>query len=288
MNMRELKRAVESAKILDGPGKAAQGAVAKAVQPTPVKNFLNGSWLGHPLHPLMTDFPIGAWSMSVILDWVGGPKGSKAADKLLVIGILSAVPTAATGATSWSEFNDAKPRRVGLVHALSNSTALGLFTWSYLARKRGKRWKGRALSLAGTGAMTVGGWLGGHLSYDLGIGVNRNAFQPTEEPQDWQDVIALDALTDGKPHVVSAGGSDVVLVRDGGVVYAMANTCSHMGGPLAEGEVGDGCITCPWHGSTFRLADATVVRSPAVSPQPRYETRVLGGIVQLKSEESLR
>jgi nitrite reductase/ring-hydroxylating ferredoxin subunit/uncharacterized membrane protein len=292
MNLRDLKRGVESAAVLDRPGQALQSAVANAIQPTEVKNALNGSWLGHPLHPLMTDFPIGAWSMSVLLDWVGGPKGAKAADKLLVIGILSAVPTAATGAASWSEFNDAKPRRVGLVHAAANSTALGFFTWSYLARKRGKRWKGRALSLAGTGAMTVGGWLGGHLSYDMGIGVNRTAFEPHEEPQDWQDAVALDALTDGKPHCVNVGGSDVVLVREGTGVYALANTCGHMGGPLAEGEVtgagGDACITCPWHGSTFRLADATVVRSPAVSPQPRYETRVLGGIVQLKSEVSHR
>lgn len=288
MSLRALKRSVESAAVLDGPGQALQSAVAKSIEPTEVKNLLNGSWLGHPLHPLLTDFPIGAWSMSVLLDWVGGPKGAKAADKLLVIGILSAVPTAATGAANWSEFSDAKPRRVGLVHAAANTTALSFFTWSYLARKRGKRWKGRALSLAGTGAMTVGGWLGGHLSYDLGIGVNRTAFEPHQEPQDWQDAVAFDALTDGKPERVSVAGHDVVVVRDGSLVHAMANTCNHMGGPLAEGEVDDGCITCPWHGSTFRLADAAVVRSPAVVPQPRYETRVLGGIVQLKSEESHR
>jgi nitrite reductase/ring-hydroxylating ferredoxin subunit/uncharacterized membrane protein len=288
MKLRDLKRAVESLSVLDGPGRALQGAVAKAIEPTEVKNALNGAWLGHPLHPLMTDIPIGAWSMAVILDWVGGKKRQPAVDRLLFIGMVASVPTAVTGAANWSEFDDAKPRRVGLVHAASNTVALGFFTWSWAARKRGKRWKGKALALAGTGAMSAGGWLGGHLSYDLGIGVNRTAFEPTESPESWTDVIALDALTDGKPHCANVGGSDVVLVRDGGQVYALSNTCSHMGGPLAEGSVpGDrDCVQCPWHGSTFRLADGSVLRSPAVSPQPRYETRVLGGIVQLKSEES--
>jgi nitrite reductase/ring-hydroxylating ferredoxin subunit len=226
--------------------------------------------------------------MAVALDWMGGRKARPAADRLVALGILAAVPTAATGAANWSEFNDEKPRRVGVVHAASNSVALLLFSASWWSRKRGRRWRGKTYALAGTGAMTVGGWLGGHLSYGLGIGVDRTAFQPVDQATEWTDTVALDALTDAKPSLASVAGVDVVLVRDGSFVHALADTCNHMGGPLHEGTVDAdaGCITCPWHGSTFRTIDGDVVRSPAVSPQPRFETRVLGGIVQVRSRTS--
>lgn len=285
--LRNVKHAIESASFLDAVGKPMQAAVAKAIEPTEVKNALNGTFLGHPLHPLLTDVPIGAWSMAVALDVVGGKRGRQAADRLIALGILAAVPTAATGAANWSEFNDAKPRRVGVVHAASNSVALTLFTASYIARKRGRRLKGKALALAGTGALAAGGWLGGHLTYELGIGVNRNAFVPTGRPEQWTDTVNLDELTDGKPHLVAVEGVDVVLVRQGLTVRALSNTCNHMGGPLHEGQTHpEDCITCPWHGSTFRLSDGEVVRSPAVSAQSAYETRVVGGVVQIRSKES--
>ncbi|MDQ1443794.1 MAG: hypothetical protein QOI20_258 [Acidimicrobiaceae bacterium] len=282
MLVRDVVRRLESLSVLDAPGKALQNAVNAAIDPTPVKNALNGTWLGHPLHPLLTDIPIGAWGMAVALDWVGGKRSRPAADRLLALGILAAVPTAASGAANWADFNDDKPRRIGLVHAAANTVGLTLFTASYVSRKRGKRLRGKAYGLAGMGALTVGGWLGGHLSYDLGVGVNRTAFQSTG-PSAWTDTVALESLTDGKAHLTSVDGVDVLLVRDGLGVAALADVCNHMGGPLHEGPVADGCVTCPWHGSTFRLADGEVVRSPAVSPQPRYETRVIDGTVQLRS-----
>lgn len=285
--MRGLVNRIEKTAALDSVGKPLQKAVAKAIDDTAVKNVLNGTWLGHPAHPLMTDIPIGAWGMAVTLDWLGGRRSQPAADRLVGLGILAAVPTAATGAANWAEFNDAKPRRVGVVHALSNTVGLALFTASWVSRKRGRRMRGKAFGLAGMGALTVGGWLGGHLSYELGIGVRRTAFQPTEQPAEWTDTVPLDALTEGKAHVTTVEGVDVVLVRGGSFVDALADSCNHMGGPLHEGEVDvDGrCITCPWHGSTFRLGDGDVVRSPAVSPQPAFETRVVGGMVQVRSKE---
>jgi nitrite reductase/ring-hydroxylating ferredoxin subunit/uncharacterized membrane protein len=281
--LHELARRVETAKPLDGPGRAFQNAINAAIDPTPVKNALNGTWLGHPAHPLFTDIPIGAWGMAVTLDWLGGKAGRKSADRLIALGILAAVPTAATGAAQYADFNDAKARRVGLVHAAANVVGLATFTASWLARKRGKRLRGKALGLAGIGALTAGGWLGGYLAYDLGLGVNRNAFDDAAVSE-WTDAASLDSLTDGKAHLVSVEGVDVLLVRDGdgGVVRALANTCTHMGGPLNEGEVADGCITCPWHGSTFRLDDGSVVRSPAVAGQASFETRVDGGVVKIR------
>jgi nitrite reductase/ring-hydroxylating ferredoxin subunit/uncharacterized membrane protein len=284
MIMREVVRRIEGLKLLDGPGRALQGAVNTALDAAGdprIKDALNGTWLGHPAHPLLTDIPIGAWSMAVTLDWLGGRKSRPAADRLVALGILAAVPTAATGAAQWAEFNDDKPRRVGLVHAAANTVGLTLFTASWIARKRGRRWKGKSLGLAGMGALSAGGWLGGHLSYDLGIGVNRTAFQP--QPRDWADAVPLDALTDGKAHLASVDGVDVLLYRDGLNVLALADTCNHMGGPLHEGEIDGGCVRCPWHGSTFRLADGEVVRSPAAAPQPVFETRVNGGVVQVRA-----
>jgi nitrite reductase/ring-hydroxylating ferredoxin subunit/uncharacterized membrane protein len=279
--LRQAVGRVEQAAVLDGPGKAVQHAVNAATRPTPLKNALNGTWLGHPAHPLFTDLPLGAWSAGVTLDWIGGKAGRKAADRLIALGCLAAIPTAATGAAQYSDFNDGPSRRVGLVHAAANVAALGLFTASWLARRRGQRWRGKALGLAGVAAQSAGGWLGGYLAYDLGLGVKRTAFQQPGS-SDWADAASLDSLTDGKPHLAHIEGVDVVLVRDGADVRALANTCTHMGGPLHEGSVEGDCITCPWHGSTFRLHDGSVVRAPAVAGQPRYETRVAGGLVQVR------
>jgi nitrite reductase/ring-hydroxylating ferredoxin subunit len=277
----ELVERVEATKALDGPAKAVQRLVNQAIDPTPVKNALNGTWLSHPAHPLFTDIPLGAWAMAVTLDWLGGKKARPAADRLVAIGILAAVPTAATGAAQYSDFNDSKTQRVGLVHAAANVVALGLFGWSYAARKRGRRLRGKALGLAGVGAMSAGGYLGGHMAFDLGIGVKRTAFE--SGPSDWTDAAALASLSDGKPTLAGVAGVDILLVREGQSVQALADRCVHMGGPLHEGEASDGCVTCPWHGSTFHLDDGSVVRSPAVTPQPRYETRVMSGVVQVRA-----
>jgi nitrite reductase/ring-hydroxylating ferredoxin subunit/uncharacterized membrane protein len=281
MILHDLVRRIERLSFLDAPGKAVQDAIGKVLDPNPpLKNALNGTWLGHPAHPLLTDIPIGAWTASAILDVVGGKRGRAAADRLLALGVLSALPTAATGGANYSDFNDPRTRRVGLVHAAANDVAIVLFGASWVARKRGRRWKGKALSLAGMGTMTVGGYLGGHLSYGLGRGVDRTAWE--ERPGEWADAIEESALPEGKLHAVDVQDARVLLFKDGGRIDALANTCTHMGGPLNEGELDGGCVVCPWHASTFRLADGEVVRSPATVPQPRYDTRVIGGMVQVK------
>jgi nitrite reductase/ring-hydroxylating ferredoxin subunit/uncharacterized membrane protein len=275
-----LIRRLEGVAALDKVAKPVSELVQKAVQPTPVRNLLSGTDLGHPLHPLLTDLPIGAWSMSVLLDAVGGRDSRLAADILVGAGIVAAVPTAATGLNDWSD-TYAGEQRVGVVHALANVAALGLFSASLAARMAGARSRGRALSVVGFGVLTVGGYLGGHLSYVKGVNVNHTAFE--ERPEDWVDVCADDDLVAGQPRAVSAGGARVLLVRQRGRVHAMANTCSHLGGPLDEGELRDGCIVCPWHGSTFRLDDGVIVRGPASTPQPMYDVRVTGGRVEVRA-----
>jgi nitrite reductase/ring-hydroxylating ferredoxin subunit len=140
------------------------------------------------------------------------------------------------------------------------------------------------LHMAGIGALTVGGWLGGHLAYRLGVGVDHTAFE--EAPRDWTTVARLAELADGEARLAEAGGMPVMLVRDGDIVHAIAATCSHEGGPLNDGRLEGGCVTCPWHGSMFRLEDGSVVRAPATSPQPAFDVRVVDGDLQVRPKQT--
>jgi nitrite reductase/ring-hydroxylating ferredoxin subunit/uncharacterized membrane protein len=271
--------AIEHFDRLDGVASAISGAVGKAVQPRPVRNILSGTSLGHPLHPVLTDFPIGAWTMATVLDTVGGPASEPAADILVAVGIATAVPTAAAGLNDWSD-TQGKSRRVGLVHAVANGSALCLYSSSAIARASGSRTIGKALGLAGFGVLMFGGFLGGHLSFGNAVNVNKTAGRTG--PREWTPVMAESELADGEHRKVDAGKVSVLLYRSGAGILALDSVCSHMGGPLEEGTIADGCVTCPWHGSTFRLGDGHIVRGPATTPQPSYEARVNDGQIEVR------
>jgi uncharacterized membrane protein len=168
---------LDSAEMLDGPAGALGREIRKLIPEGPPKDALSGRWIGHALHPLLTDVPIGTWTSSVILDWTGGTASRSAADRLLVVGLLAAGATVATGWSDWAdaEQGDAAVRRVGIVHAATNATASALMLGSCISRMRGARGRGRMLSLAGSAALGLGGWLGGHLTYSLGAGVQPRA-----------------------------------------------------------------------------------------------------------------
>ncbi|MGH3979193.1 MAG: Rieske 2Fe-2S domain-containing protein [Pseudonocardiaceae bacterium] len=276
----ELARRLEGVSALDKVTKPLTALVGRALRPRPIRNLLSGTNLGHPLHPMLTDLPIGAWSMSALLDTVGGRDAQPAADLLVGAGILAALPTAATGLNDWSDTYGPETR-VGLVHASANVAALGLYVASLIARRQGKRGRGRVLGLAGLGALTVGGYLGGHLSFVAGVKVNHTAFE--HRPAQWTPVLAESELADGEHRKALAGEAPVLLYRDGEQVLALANTCSHAGGPLDKGQFTDGCVTCPWHASTFRLADGIIVRGPASTPQPTYDTRIRDGQIEIRA-----
>ena len=249
-------------------------AVRSALPPGPLKDGLSGTWLGHTLHPLLTDVPIGAWTSSLILDAVGGRESRRAADRLIAVGILAALPTAATGIAGWGD-TQPKERRVGLMHAVADSTALALFSGSLLARRRGRRARGIAFSLGGAGALGIGGYLGGHLTFALGLGVDRTAFESW--PEDWIDATAEDNVLEGQFVRATVNGVDTVLTRHQGEVVALADHCTHRGAPLHQGELRDGAIVCPWHQSVFRLADGTIQQGPATRPAPLFDVRVRDG-----------
>lgn len=271
---------LERSTRLDPLAKPLLAAASKAVRPRAVRNLLSGTSVGHPLHPVLTDVPIGAWSMATLLDTIGGPSAAGAADLLVAAGILAAVPTAATGVNDWSDTYGAETR-VGVVHASANLTALSLYVASLVARRRGRRGHGKVLGVAGFGVLLAGGYLGGHLSFVKGVNVNHTAFE--QGPQEWTPVLADGDLGPGEHRKVVAAGVSVLVVRGADGLLAMANTCSHAGGPLDEGELADGCVTCPWHGSIFRLRDGTIVRGPASTPQPTYEARVHDGQIEVRA-----
>ena len=275
---------LEQAEALDPVAAAVEKAVGAVLPPGRFKDLLHGTWLGHPVHPVLVAVPIGMWSGASLLDLTAGDRS--AARRLVAAGVLAAVPTAATGLADWSEVGAfQRPKRVGLVHAVVNDLTIVLYAASWLARRRGDQARGRGLALAGLVGLGVGGYLGGHLAYSEGVGVNRNA-DAAPEPTEWTDAAAVADVADGGLHRVEVDGQALVLTRQGGRVHAMLATCSHYGARLDEGEVtldgDDPCVVCPWHGSRFRLADGSVQRGPATSAQRSYDVRELGDRLQVK------
>ena len=280
MLLENAMKRLEQAEGLDETAEKLVGVVGPAVRPRLVKNALSGTWLGHRFHPLLVPLPIGFWSGALIFDLIATRRARWAADVLVGSGIAAAVPTAAAGLSDWA---DAEPegRRVGLVHLSCNTLALVCYSASLVARLLGRRKTGVGLGLAGAAAISAGGYLGGHLSYVQGVGVERRRF--AGGPKEWTAVLDAAELAEGAPRVVRADDTEILLVREGNRLYALWASCTHEGGPLVEGSFADGCVTCPWHGSTFRLADGHVVRGPAAASQPVYEARVTDGKVEVRA-----
>lgn len=281
VTMRTLIQKIGRAKELDAPAAAVTGWVKATTGSKRVKNALSGSWLGHQLHPMLTDLPIGAWGAAVALDLTGGEESAPAARRLVGLGILASAPTAISGAADWSDTIGAD-RRVGFIHAASNAAASVLQASSWLARRRGHRGAGIVLSLLGLSLTLGSAYLGGHLSFVRGVGVNHTAFQrPTRK---WTDVAAESDIADGSLTRVTVGDVPVLLARQNGELHAISAVCTHAGGPLDEGALdADGCVTCPWHGSRFRLVDGEVERGPASVAQPLWEVSVDDGRVRVRS-----
>jgi len=278
--MTDRLRALASFDRLDAPAKAVGKAVRRIVKPGPVKDALSGSWLGHPLHPALTDVTLGTLTSAVLLDWLGGESSRPAAKRLIGIGLLSAAPTVASGYSDWSdsEVGDDAVRRVGIVHATLNATAASLFAAS-LARRAGGG-DGRLLALAGGSALGAASYLGGHLSFAEGVGVDRTVFE--EAPEGWVATIAEDELQPGQLRCVVAEGTAVMLARSADGLHALSDRCSHRGGPLHEGELSGTEIKCPWHDSVFDIRDGSLIHGPAAYPQPAWETRVRAGRIEVR------
>jgi nitrite reductase/ring-hydroxylating ferredoxin subunit/uncharacterized membrane protein len=272
---------VAKARGLDGVAEPLAGVVRGVLPAGPVADTLHGVWLGHPVHPVAVQVTLGAWASAAVLDLAGGDRD--AARRLVGVGLLAAPGAIAAGWADWVEL-EPEQRRVGLVHAAANAVATTCFAVSYLARRRGRHRGGVLAGLAGLAAGGLGGVLGGHLAYAQGAGANHAESELRMAGTGWHDLGPLADYPVGTPVGRSAGAAPVVVCRHEGGVAVLASVCSHVGGPLHEGTIEDGCLVCPWHESRFALADGSVRRGPATAGQPTLETRLVDGNLQVRAD----
>lgn len=248
-----------------------------------IRNALHGTWLGHPFHPIIVTVPTGSWVISGLLDLLGATSGDdgydRAADVTVAVGLAGAVVAAASGVNDW-RFTSGRTGRLGLVHGLTNVAAVVVMGVSLLLRLLGARNAGRATGAVGLAIMTGAAYVGGELVYGERVGVSYVSSEKL--PRDFVAVMPESDLPEGELRGAKVKGRPIVLLRRGGRIYALAATCSHMGGPLHEGTLNDTCVTCPWHGSVFSMETGRVIDGPASFPQPVLETRLRAGQIEVR------
>jgi nitrite reductase/ring-hydroxylating ferredoxin subunit/uncharacterized membrane protein len=285
-----VERAVERAPVGDAGTKVSL-AVHRAVLSggegvRDAVDLLHGSWLGHPLHPVLTEITIGAWFVGGMFDAIGARGHSRRkrqarliGDRLAAVGTACAVPTALTGLADFSTFPQwsAKP---ATLHAALNLANIGLYASSLRERSRGNRRRGLALSFLAQAITMTSAWLGGMLVYKHKVGVDHS--ERFTGPKDWTPVLLEADLLEGRGKRVQVEGKQVMMCRENGQVFAIGAVCSHAGGPLDQGKIRNGCVQCPWHDSVFDLRDGRIIHGPATQPQASFETRVRSGRVEIR------
>ncbi|HEY0403466.1 MAG TPA: Rieske 2Fe-2S domain-containing protein [Blastococcus sp.] len=265
----------------------ARRAVQGALGTPAVKDFLHGTWLGHPLHPVLVHVPVGSWLSAGLLDLI--PPLRPAATVLIGAGVTGAVPAALAGAADWSEA-EVGVRRLGALHAAANTAALGLYAGSLVARGRGRGALGRVLSYAGLGVAGGSAAIGGHMSYAQSAGVSHSATSARALTTEWIDLGPLDDLPEGRPALRTGKGRSLAVplaaVRRGARVDVFVAACSHLSGPLDEGTIedvrGEQCLVCPLHGSAFDLETGQPRRGPSANSQEKLEVRMEAGRVMAR------
>ena len=245
----------------------------------PIRDLLVGRWLGHPLHAVLTDAPVGILFLVIVFDVLGDPGAATIA---LVLGILSMIAAAIAGYADYAD-TDGKARERATLHSTIMLVAVVLYLVSLAARLG----SGPAASTAGIWlsvlaflVLSAGAYVGGDVAYVLGNMVNRHAFRGTGtkwialEPAEVDD---KGAIPEGRPVKAKLGSNQLVLVRQGEKILALHDTCAHAGGPLNEGKIVGETIECPWHYSRYKLDSGHVVRGPSVYDQPAYEVRPRDG-----------
>lgn len=289
MGAEQIARSLGDQEWLDGLAEPVQETIRKLFEAAgplggEVKKFLHGSALGHPLHPALIELPVGAWTLAAIFDALelaGGGERGKIADRAIGVGVLGALGAAVAGITDWSE-TDGRAKRIGLTHGVMNVAATGLYVLSLLLRRR-SRAKGISVGMMAFGVAMSSAFLGGHLAYGEQIGVDHTATADQGSPENYVAVLDDSALPENKPTKVTAEGVAILLVRQGEKIFALRDTCTHLGGPLSEGKLEGDSIRCPWHGSRFCLSDGRVLDSPAVFPERVFEVRVREGRIEVRA-----
>lgn len=246
-------------------------------------DVLHGTWLGHPLHPVLTDAAIGAWAVGGVLDFMAAGSDDrsmqKAADRLTALGTIAAVPTALTGLADYTTI----PRRAmttGAAHGLINITGLILYLLSVRDRAAGRRSRGLFYSAIALGMLMVSAWLGGELAYKYAVGVNKS--RKPRGPEAWTPVLNEADLPERAPRRVEVDGHPVLLYRSDGAVYAIGSVCGHDGGPLEQGKFDGLRVECPWHQSVYDLQDGSVVHGPSTYAGASFDARIQDDKVEVR------
>ena len=251
-----------------------------------LQDFLNGSWLGHPVHAVVVDVVIGGATIAVVLDVLRYFFGVTGLEDALIwsVGLVSLAGVGAivAGLTDFKDTATGDERNVTGLHGTINIIGIVLFALSFFLRLAGAHDSGFWIFLIGYLVISVGGYIGGHVVFKYGYMVNRSAFARGKKAADYTPILAAAELLEATPTKASFGATSLVLVRRGDVVSALKETCSHAGGPLAEGTLRGDAIVCPWHGSTFRLSDGAVRHGPATSRQVAYRARINQGQVEIQ------
>lgn len=294
MSTKSLMNIIDEQQWLGDAGEAIQPVILNAFKAggktgNDIKNFLHGKWLGHALHPMITDVPVGAWTTAAVLDTMelcGSEKYKAGADAAVAIGLAGAVGAAVTGITDWTGTTQIE-RKAGLAHAILNIGATALFLTSAILRRSEKSRKTAiSLSMLGYCITSASAYIGGNLVYNQQMGVN-HAAEPEGFPEEFEAVCDEKDLEEGTMKCVKANKINVLLAKKNNEIFAIANTCTHMGGPLSEGELLDDCrVRCPWHGSVFSLKNGSVIDGPATEPQPEFDVRIRNGKIEVKLEEN--
>lgn len=250
-----------------------------------LQDFLNGSWLGHPLHPLLTDVVVGGFTMLIVLDLVSlifGANFRGASLIILGLSILAGLATIVSGLTDFKDTGTGDERNVATLHGTINVLSIAIYAVAFFVRLAGGEVTGQVLSIIGYVVISVGAFIGGHVVFKYGYMVNRNAFSRGRRAKEFTPILPAAELVENTPTKASLGPTALVLVRRGDLVYALKDTCSHAGGPLSEGTLQGDAIVCPWHASHFRLTDGAVLHGPAQTRQITYRARLNDGQVEVQ------
>lgn len=284
----KLGRTIESQAWLDRVAEPLQQIISRVLRPgpwgTPLRNLLNGTFLGHPLHPALTDVPIGSWTFAFLADAVDSLPGGRSlrpgATLAVGLGVAGALGAALTGLADWS-YTRSTTRRLGVTHGLLNVAATALYGGSLAFRLRGKHVAARRLATTGYGVVLFSAYLGGELAYHCGIGVDHATFVPTVP--EYENALPEGRVREGEMVRALVGKTPILLTRYLGRLYAIGDTCTHLGCSLSGGSLSGDAVTCPCHHSQFRITDGTAVRGPASFPEVRFDVRVVDEMIQVRS-----
>jgi nitrite reductase/ring-hydroxylating ferredoxin subunit/uncharacterized membrane protein len=251
-----------------------------------LQDFLNGSWLGHPVHAVVVDVVVGGATVVVFLDvlryFVGVTGLEDAITWSIGLVSLAGIGAVIAGLTDFKDTATGDERNVTGFHGVINIIGIVLFALSFFLRLGGAHDGGFWIFLIGYLVISVGAYIGGHVVFKYGYMVNRSAFARGKKAAEFTPILAAAELADATPTKASFGATTLVLVRRGDVVNALKETCSHAGGPLSEGTLRDDTIVCPWHHSAFHLSDGRVRHGPATSRQVAYRARINEGQVEIQ------